>query len=103
MHALCIHGTVRVVVANTAHLCPLAVRSTALAAAGVETSEQTTLRYKKLQNQSDIRGISIAGVPGEELSLGPIEVLTVKHQKCVTVYDLLLTELSCDFNCSFSC
>eukprot|EP00953_Heterococcus_sp_UTEX-ZZ885_P011971 6901-Heterococcus_DN1.PRE.2 len=50
-----------------------AVRSTALAAAGVETSEQTTLRYKRLQNQSDIRGISIAGVPGEDLSLGPVE------------------------------
>jgi hypothetical protein len=69
-------------VVDTAFPCFLAVRSTALAVAGVETSEQTTLRYKKLQNQSDIRGISIAGVPGEDLSLGPVEVSVILQLSC---------------------
>lgn len=33
--------------------------------------------YKALQNGSDIRGISIEGVPGENVNLGPIEAINI--------------------------
>ena len=90
------------VAAHTASRCPSCAplasvhvqqATTTITTASAEAPANIRKRYSKLQNQSDVRGVSIAGVPGEPVTLGTAEVRHI--HACVTLLLLLLLLRCC--------